>query len=177
LVVTAKGDVLVTDDLDDAVYKLPHGTSKLLRMDIQNRFYPNGIALATYEESVYVAHAFGIILMDLDGSAITEVRKPKDISLAQIDGLYVRQGSLIAIQNVFGGNRIVQLRLTPDGKSISSGKLLEFRSPNLELPTTGTIEKDSFYYIVNSQIDHEEDGKLHGEEKLQPVKIAVLNLD
>src|SRR5580704_4219226 len=177
LVVTAKGDVLVTDDLDDAVYKLPHGTSKLLRMDLQNRFYPNGIALATDEKSVYVAHAFGIILMDLDGTAITEVQKPKDISLAQVDGVYVRQGSLIAIQNVFGGNRIVQLRLTPDAKSISNGKLLEFRSPNLELPTTGTINKDSFYYIVNSQIDHEEDGKLRGEEKLQPVKIAVLKLD
>jgi sugar lactone lactonase YvrE len=177
LVVTSKGDVLVTDDLDNAVYKLPHEANKLVRIDLQDRFYPNGIALATDEKSVYVAHAFGIVLMNLDGTAITEVQKPKDISLAQVDGLYVRQGSLIAIQNVFGGNRIVQLRLALDGKSILSGKLLEFRSPNLDLPTTGTIYKNSFYYIVNSQIDHEEDGKLRGEEKLESVRIAALKLD
>ncbi len=174
LVVTLKGDVLVTDDLDNAVYKLSHGTNKLVRIDLQHRFYPNGIALAADEKSVYVAHAFGIVLMDIDGSAIIELQKPRDVSLAQVDGLYLRQDSLIAIQNAFGGNRIVQLRLASDGKSISGGKLLEFWSPNLDLPTTGTIYKNNFYYIVNSQVDHEEDGKLNREDKLQPIRIAVL---
>ena len=177
LVVTSTGDVLVTDDLDNAVYKLSNGANELTRIAVPNRFYPNGIALATDEKSVYVAHAFGIVRMEIDGGAITELQKPEDISLAQVDGLYVRNGSLIAIQNGFGANRIVQLRLAPDGKSISSGRLLEFRSPNLELPTTGTIYKGSFYYIVNTQIDHEKDGKLIGEDKLQPIKIAALKLD
>jgi len=94
LVVTSKGDVLVTDDFDNTVYKLPHGSDKLLRIDLQNRFYPNGIALAADEKAVYVAHAFGIALIDLAGSAITELQKPKDISLAQVDGLYLAKGSL-----------------------------------------------------------------------------------
>jgi hypothetical protein len=30
---------------------------------------------------------------------------------------------------------------------------------------------------VNTQIDHEKDGKLIGEDKLQPIKIAALKLD
>jgi hypothetical protein len=115
--------------------------------------------------------------MDIDGGALTELQKPKDISLAQVDGLYLRQGSLIAIQNVFGGNRIVHLHLTADGKSISRGNLLEFQSSNLDLPTTGAIYKDKFYYIVNTQLDHLKDGQLNDEDKLQAVKIAALTLD
>jgi len=89
---------------------------------------------------------------------------------------YFLKNSLIAIQNGFGPNRIVRLQLAPDGKSVVSGKLLEFRSPNLELPTTGAILNGRFYYIVNAQIDHEQDGKLKDEDQLKPVKIAVLSL-
>jgi sugar lactone lactonase YvrE len=177
LVVTMEGDVFVTDDLDNAVYKLARGFDKLVRIDLGGRFYPNGIALAADEKKVYVAHAFGIVVMGLHGGSVADLREPKDVSLSAVDGLYVRNGSLIAIQNAFGGNRIVQLRLSVDGKRILSGKLLEFRSPNLELPTTGTIYQDRFYYIVNSQIDHEENGKLVGEDKLQPIKIAALKLE
>jgi hypothetical protein len=135
-----------------------------------------GIALSSDGKTVFVAHAFGIVRMDLNGESITELRAPRSISLAQIDGLYYWQGSLIAIQNGFGPNRIVRLQLTPDGKAVSSGAVLEFRSPNLELPTTGTILRGRFYFIVNSQIDHEDDGKLRNEIDLKPIKIAVLAL-
>jgi len=177
LVVTAKGDVLVTDDLDNAVYKLAAGSGKLLRMPLPQRTYPNGIALSADEKSVYVAHTFGIARMGLDGNGIADLRKPNDISLAQVDGLYRRGNSLIAIQNAFGGDRIVRLRLAADGNSIVSGQLLEYRSKNLDLPTTGTIFNNNFYYIVNTQIDHEKDGVLSGEAVLQPVRIAVIALN
>lgn len=177
LVVAASGDVFVTDSEDGSVYKLSQGEKKLLRLDLRKRPYPNGIALSGDGTSLYVAYAFGIAIMDLNGSSITDLRAPRGISAAGADGLYWRQGSLIAIQNGFGANRIVQLRLTPDGRSISAGKLLEFRTSNLELPTTGAVYNGSFYYIVNSQIDHEDNGKLLNEDKLQPVRIAALKLD
>jgi len=176
LVITSQGDIFVTDSEDSSVYKLAHGASKLVRLDLQKRPYPNGIALSGDEKSLYVAHAFGIVAMSLNGNEIHELTAPKDVSLAQVDGLYWRKGSLIGIQNGFGANRIVELRLAADGRGVSSGRLLEFRSSNLELPTTGTIYKDDFYYIVNTQVDHENDGKLTREETLQPVKIAVLPL-
>src|SRR6266567_1971620 len=38
------------------------------------------------------------------------------------------------------------LASAPDNKGVFAGKLLEFRSSNLELPTTGTIYKDNFYF-------------------------------
>jgi SMP-30/Gluconolactonase/LRE-like region len=176
LVITMQGDVFVTDSEYKSVYKLPHGASRLVRLDLQGRLYPNGIALSADGKSLYVAHGFGIVVMSLNGNEIHELAAPKDVSLAQVDGLYWRKGSLIAIQNGFGANRIVELRLAADGRSVSSGRLLEFRSSNLELPTTGTIYKNDFYYIVNTQADHENNGRLTREETLQPVKIAVLPL-
>jgi hypothetical protein len=70
----------------------------------------------------------------------------------------------------------VYLPLAPDGNSVTAGRLLEFRSSNLDLPTTGAILNGSFYYMVNTQIDHEQDGKLKNPAHLQPVRIAVLKL-
>jgi DNA-binding beta-propeller fold protein YncE len=176
LVITPQGQVLVTDSENNSVYSLAPGSKKLVRYGLGKRYYPNGIALSSDGKTVFVAHAFGIVRMDLNGESVAELRAPRGISLAQIDGLYCWQGSLIAIQNGFGPNRIVRLQLTPDGKVVSSGAVLEFRSPNLELPTTGTILKGRFYFIVNSQIDHEDDGKLRNEIDLKPIKVAVLTL-
>lgn len=176
LVVTIHGDVFVTDSEDGSVYKLPRDAKKLIRIDLQGRLYPNGIALSADERILYVAHAFGIVMMDQAGGSIAELRAARGVSLAQVDGLYFRKGSLIAIQNGFGANRIAQLSLTPDGRHVADGKLLEYRSANFELPTTGTIYKDEFYFIVNSQLDHEDGGKLTHEDQLQPIKIAKLRL-
>ena len=176
LVITPSRDVYVTDSEDGSIYRLPRDSKKLVRIGLGGRLYPNGIALSGDAKSLYVAHAFGIALLELATEEISELQAPDGISLAQVDGLYYWRGSLIGIQNGFGPNRIVQLRLTPDGKAVSAGKLLEFRSASLELPTTGAIYNGWFYYIENSQINHEEHGKLKDAEHLKPVRIARLRL-
>jgi len=176
LVITSGGQVLVTDSTDNSVYSLPAGGKKLVRYALGNRAFPNGIALSPDGTTVYVAHAFGIARMNVDGTGLAELPAPAGISLAQADGLYFWNGGLIAVQNGYGPNRIVYLALAADGKSVTAGKLLEYRSSNLDLPTTGAILNGSFYYMVNTQINHEQDGKLKNAEHLQPVRIAVLKL-
>lgn len=176
IALASNGDVFVTDSEDGSVYTLPHGSSKLVRLDLHGRIYPNGIELSSDEGTLFVAHAYGIVAMNRNSGSVTDLAAPKDVSVAQIDGMSLWNGSLIAIQNGFGSNRIVQLRLAPDGKSIVSGKLLEFRSQNLELPTTGTVHQGTFYYMVNTQIDHEDDGRLKRQKELKPIKVAALAL-
>jgi DNA-binding beta-propeller fold protein YncE len=176
LVITPSGQVLVTDSTDNSVYSLPPGGKKLVRYGLGTRAYPNGIALSPDGTTVYVAHAFGIARMNVNGTGLAELSAPAGISLAQVDGLYFWNGGLLAIQNGYGPNRIVYLPLAPDGNSVTAGRLLEFRSSNLDLPTTGAILNGSFYYMVNTQIDHEQDGKLKNPAHLQPVRIAVLKL-
>ena len=176
LVITPARDVFVTDSEDNAIYELPHGSDKLIRIALPGRYYPNGIALAPDGSKLYLAHTFGIAVLEPATGKIAELALPRGISDASVDGLYYWQGSLIAIQNGFGANRIVQLRLDRAGTAVVAGRLLEFRSTTLELPTTGAVYQGKFYYIVNSQIDHEEDGKLKDPEQLKPVRIAALPL-
>jgi hypothetical protein len=176
LVVTKDGDVFVTDSEFASVYKLPAGASQLVRINTENYYYPNGIALSPDEKTIYVAYAFGILLMDLNGGSRAELRVPRGASASEINGLYFYKGSLIGIQENLGPSRIVQLDLTRDGKGVTRGRLLEFRSANLQSPTTGAIYRDQFYFIVNSQGDHVRNGKLVDEEHMQPVQIAVLKL-
>ena len=177
LAITSKGDVFVSDSEDGAVYKLAAGSKELIRVNLEGRPYPNGIALSPDEQTIYVAYGYGIVTMSLDGSNLTDLHAPDDVTLAQVDGLYYRKGNLIAIQNGLGENRIVELQLSPDGKRITAGRLLEFRSPFVELPTTGTIYKDNLIFMVNTQIDHEENGELVRPETLQPVRIATMKLN
>jgi len=177
LVIASNGDVFVTDTYDSSVYKLAAGAKTLQRLDLKGRLYPNGIVFSADGKTLYVVHAYGIIRMGRDGESIAELRAPDDISLAQVDGLYFRKGALIGIQNGFGLNRIVELQLSADGTRVDAGRLLEFRSPYMELPTTGTIYKDELIFMVNTQIDHEDSGALLHAEQLQPVRIAALKLN
>lgn len=176
LVVAANGDVFVTDSSDGSIYKMPAGKQQLERLGLGDRLYPNGIAFSADEKRLYVAYAFGIAVMGRNGESISELHAPSDISLAQFDGLYFDRGSLIGIQNGLGANRIVELQLSPDGNRVTAGRLLEFRSSYMELPTTGTIYNNQFFYMVNTQIDHEDGGALLHREELQPVRIAVMSL-
>ena len=64
--VTPKGDVFITDSEDASVYKLPAGAGKLVRYSLGKRYYPNGIALSPDGKTAFVAHAFGIVRMDLN---------------------------------------------------------------------------------------------------------------
>jgi hypothetical protein len=176
LVVTTSGDVYVTDSTDKSVYHLVPKRGELTRISLGDRYYPNGIALSTDEKTIYIAHAFGIATMKRGTGNLGELQPLPGTTVGEIDGLYYWRGKLIAIQNGSGGNRIAQFSLAADGHNITGARLLEWRSDNLQLPTTGAIYDSYFYFMVNTQIDHDDNGKLKDPEKLQPVKIARLKL-
>lgn len=176
IIVTRTGDVYVTDSKDQSVYHLAPKNNELSRISLGDRLYPNGIALSADEKTIYIAHAFGIATMDRANAILGELQAPPGISIGDIDGLYCWHGKLIAIQNGAGGNRIAQFDLARDGRSITGSRLLEWRTDNLQLPTTGAIYDGWFYFMVNTQIDHDQDGKLVDPEHLQPVKVARIKV-
>jgi len=88
LAITSRGDVYVTDSEDSSVYKLKQGSDRLRRLSVGPRFYPNGIALSPDETILYIAHAFGIVMMDLKKSTVVPLKSARDVSTAQIDGMY-----------------------------------------------------------------------------------------
>jgi hypothetical protein len=177
LVVRRSGEVIITDSLANQVYRFSPASKTFAALAVQRTlFYPNGIALTDDDRTLYVADALGVIAVDLPGGANHDVNPGPHSTLAGIDGLYWRNGSLIAIQNGIGSPRVAAFRLSRDGLRVTQTTVLENRTVFTVLPTTGAIRGNDFYFIANSQIDNLNGDHVMDVTKLEPVRIAVVRL-
>jgi hypothetical protein len=75
-----------------------------------------------------------------------------------------------------GSPRVVVVRLDSARTKAIELNVLEYRTEYTQLPTTGAVVGDSFYYITNSQIDHYQRGKVLHPEALAPIVVAKVAL-
>src|SRR5882762_3736612 len=177
LVVRKNGEVITTDSLNNKVFRLdPHSGAFLALPVYRTLFYPNGIALADDDRSLYVADAVGIVKIDLEGNSSRDVDPGPRNTTAAADGLYWHNGSLIAVQNGMGSPRVAAFKLSRDGNRVARVTVLENRTQFTTLPTTGAIRGNDFYFIANSQIDNLNGDKIMDVTKLAAVRIAVVRL-
>ena len=178
LVVQKNGEVITTDSLSNQVFRFDQRMKTFTALKIYRPLlYPNGIALADDDHTLYVADAVGIIRIDVIGGASREVDTgPCCNTLSGADGLYWHKGSLIAVQNGIGSPRIAAFKLSKDGTSVTRTTVLENRTQFTVLPTTGAIRGNDFYFIANSQIDNLNGDKVMDVTKLAAVRIAVIRL-
>ena len=177
LVVRKAGDIFTSDSLANQVLRLDpvSKTFSPLRLNRQ-LFYPNGIALADDDRTLYIADAIGVVKYDIATSVSADVAPGPRNTLAGADGLYWYRGSLIAIQNGIGTPRVAAHKLTADGARVSKATILEFRTSFTVLPTTGAIRGSEFYFISNSQIDNLNGDRILDATRLEPVRIGVVRL-
>jgi hypothetical protein len=177
LVIRQSGEIILTDSLDNNVYRFDSNKKAFAPIKIHRvMLYPNGIAISSDDKTVFAADALGVVRIDLESLATTDVNPGPHSTLAGADGLYWYNGSLIAVQNGIGASRIAAFRLSPDGLRITKTTILENRSPFTSLPTTGAIRGSDFYFISNSHIDNLNAGKILDPTRLEPVRIAVVHL-
>jgi hypothetical protein len=177
LVVRKTGDVFTTDSLGNAVFRFDPAAKKFTPLQFHRTlYYPNGIALADDDRTVYVADALGVIKYDLSNSSSVDVSPAAHATLAGVDGLYWFRGSLVAIQNGIGTPRVASFKLSPDGARVTRVTVLEYRTTLTALPTTGAIRGSDFYFISNSQIDNLNGDKILDPTRLEAVRIAVVHL-
>jgi len=177
LVVRKNGEVITTDSLAGMVLRFDPANESFAALAVHRPlFYPNGIALADDDRTLYVADSLGVVRVDLASSASRDVEPGARSTLAGIDGLYWHKGSLVAVQNGIGSPRVVAFRLSNDGLHVTKTTVLENRTNFTVLPTTGAIRGDEFYFIANSQIDNLNDDKVMDVTRLEPIRIAVVKL-
>ena len=177
LVVRKSGEVILTDSLNNKVFRFGPSEKSFAELKTHRElFYPNGLALSSDDKFLFVADSIGVIRIDLETLAGTDVNPGPHSTLAGADGLYWYNGSLIAIQNGIGAPRIASFKLSPDGTRVTRTTILENRSQFTSLPTTGAIRGPDFYFISNSHIDNLNDGKILDVTQLEPVRIAMLHL-
>ncbi len=177
LVIRKTGDVFVTDSIANLVFQFDPKTKTFSELKIHRPlFYPNGIAIADDERTLYIADSLGVVKFDTANSSSVDVSPGPHATLAGADGLYWYHGSLIAIQNGIGTPRVAAFKLSPDGSRVTRVNILEYRTKFTELPTTGAIRGSDFYFISNSQLDNLNGDKILDQTRLAPVRIAVVRL-
>ena len=177
LVVRRAKDVFITDSLANQVFRLDPATRALSPLHLHRQlYYPNGIAVADDDHTLFIADALGVLKYDIATSSSLDVAPGPHNTLAGADGLYSYRGSLIAIQNGSGIPRIAAHKLTADGSRVAKLSILEYRTKLSVLPTTGAIRGSDFYFIANSQLDNLNGDKILDVTRLEPVRIAVVHL-
>lgn len=154
LVQAPDGTLYMTDSKAGLLYRWKPGTAALERFaSIGAYVYPNGITWSGDGRALYVAHLEGLSRVDLRTREVVPVGHPSSMTLVGIDGLATHGGDLIAVQNGLPRlARVVRLRLTPDGLNVRALDVLDANLPDHDMPTTGVVVGDGFYYIANSQL-------------------------
>ena len=172
LVISSKGDVYLTDSYKPAVYKISAKVDKIEKfVDLEG--FPNGIAFTPDESKLFVASE-SIYLLDIKTKKAINLKHHPALSMGA-DGMYFYKNSLVIIQNSI--QRVVRMYLNDDFTEIEKYENLEINNPIFNIPTTGVIIKDTFYFIANSQLtDYNEKGEIFPLSKLVETQILKIKL-
>ena len=183
LVLRAAKEVYVTDTEGNRVYRFDRLTHTFAELSTARGkhgrpvFYPNGITLSDDGDVLFVADSLGILRIDLRTSEVRELVPDAHDTLSGVDGLYWYKGGLVGVQYGTGAFRVMRWKLSPDKSKVAASKVLERGTEMVRDPTTGAIYDDKFYFMANTGIDNlDRSGKIVDHAKLQPVRIAVVDL-
>ena len=177
LAVRKAGDIFTTDSFANTVFRFDPAAKTFTPQKFHRQlFYPNGIALADDDHTLYIADTLGVIKYDISDSSSVDVSPGPHATLAGADGLYWYRRNLIAIQNGIGTPRVAMFKLSSDGARVAHVTILEYRTTLSVLPTTGAIRGSDFYFISNSQLDNLNGEKILDSTRLEPVRISVVHL-
>jgi sugar lactone lactonase YvrE len=174
----SSGRLYITDTTTGALYLLGTGVDTLETIVPDGVLNGgNGLALDESMGLLYVSRwSLDVVVVDLRTREVHSLMQPGDVSLVGVDGLYLHETGLIAVQNHRTMNRIARFRLSEDGRRITSSEVLAGWQPNFEEPTAGVVVGDTFYFIGNSQIERFGDGKDKDPADFNPTQILELSL-
>jgi hypothetical protein len=111
---------------------------------------PNGLALSTTEDALYVAdYAMGLLRVERTSGKVEALAAPGLPPLVGIDGLARWRRSLIAVQNGIAPPRILRIDLEEDG-SVGAVETLERAVAAWDEPTLGVVAGGDYLYVSNS---------------------------
>ena len=138
----------------------------------------NGITMTADGRTLFAAsHFHGVMKIDVATKSASLVALPPGVALGGIDGLYLYENSLIAIQNGTDPIRVIRAWLDPEMTRVTRFVVLEQEHPETDIPLTGTIVGDSLYYVGRSQLRAFDGAVIWPDEKLKDSTILKLPLE
>jgi streptogramin lyase len=177
LVVRGRNEIYVTDTEGNHVFRFNRESHLFDELNVGRPvFEPNGITVSDDGDLLYVADDLGVIRVDLRTNQAQDVKPAAHDTMAGIDGLYWYDGGLVGVEYGTGVYRVMQWKLSPDGREVRSSETLERGTDMVRDPTTGAILDGKFYFMANTGIENLDNGKVRDPKKLEPLRIAVLPL-
>lgn len=174
--VLVNGTLYVTDSEFRAIYKIdPSKDQHELFLKTDRLSYANGITTLPNSNKLVISTGSGLTVVDTDTKEISALPF-SDYYIVGIDGLYTYENSLIAIQNVTFPVSINRYFLNPSQNEVTNAELILTNHPSFDVPTTGAIAGDWFYFIANSQLSNYSKGKIENADKLKEVAIMKIKL-
>jgi hypothetical protein len=174
---TLVNDTLYVSDTEfGGLYKInPANEKPELFIKTDQLQYANGITTIPNTNKIIVSAINGLTSVNTATKEITIIPF-SGYYVIGIDGLYFYKNSFIGIQNVTFPVSINRFYLNANNDAIEKGELLSANHSAFQVPTTGALAGDWFYFIANSQLDNYEKGKIENPAKLEEVKIMRVKL-
>jgi hypothetical protein len=172
MAVASTGEVYFTDAVVPAIYQLKDGKVKLL-FSSPALTGLRGIAVSADHKNLYFSdYETGLYGADLGKNQVYKLSMEKQ-NLGGIDGLYLKDNILYALQNGSYPQRIIRALIDPaNPRELTLVFPLEANKPELVMPSFGVIAGDELHLIANSQISlYRPDGSIIDGQ--QPVKREV----
>ncbi len=178
LVVGAEGVVYASDPVSGAIYRTSHGNEMLETVLPPGTLRsPQGIVELADGRLIVSDYRYGLALVDQQSGCIVQVTTDLPLLLDGIDGLWLHDQMLIAVQNGTRPMRIMAFTLSLDATTIIGARVLEQSHPDWTEPLGGSLEGGGLLYVANGQWERfEPGGALVEEASPEPTQIRWISL-
>lgn len=172
------GRVFASDPQGGAITQGRRGAAELAFLVAPGTFRsPQGLAVSADAKRLYVSdYRYGLAMVDLASGAVSRLASDVPAALDGIDGLWLHEGELVAVQNGTSPMRISAFRLSEDSTRIVGHRVLEQAHPDWTEPLGGSIADGALYYIATGQWDRYDKGALREGMVARPTVIRRLPL-
>jgi len=178
--VAPDGTLVVTDSGGGGVWLADPESGKVsVLVPLGHAPGANGVAIPPRGGIAYVAVNRRPLRVDLRSGDVTPLTLPAHENAAAIDGLYWHEGTLIGVQNVTTTGRVIRLRLSDDGRSVTAVETLQSHHQQaFDEPTTAAIGRDGLYVLARTGLAHySREGKFEHPETAEPPLVLRIRLD
>jgi hypothetical protein len=151
--VARDGTVYASDGLNGAVYRCRPGCAALETWVPAGTLYSaQGLAVSADQRLLYVAdRRYGLAAVDRATGRVYRVEAAPNVMLDGIDGLVLVEGDLVATQTAYSPQRIVRLRLSSDGLSVTRLEVLERANREWGEVTLAVVAGSRLIYVADAQ--------------------------
>ena len=167
-----------SDPLNGGIYRKPRGGTQVEVLFEPGTFRsPQGLAVSDDGAHLYVSdYRYGLARIALASGTVERIASDVPVILDGVDGLWLHEGKLVAVQNGTSPIRISAFTLSGDGSRIIAARTLEQAHPGWTEPLGGSVAGGALYYIATGQWDRYVKGEPAAEKPPIPTEIRRLPL-